>query len=80
MSEQVMSRLRPTLEKVVADGIDAGAFCPQDPRFAAAFALGTFSQLHDLVVDPDDLPAATAQLHAFVLRGLGYVGESDAHV
>lgn len=78
MSEQVIARLRPTLEKVVADGIDAGAFCPQDPRFAAAFVLGTFSQLHDLVVDPDDLPAATTQLHAFVLRGLGYVGEVDS--
>lgn len=80
MTEQAMSRLRPTLAGVIADGIAAGQFRPQDPRLAAAFVLGTFTQLHDVVEDPDEMPSATAALHTFVLRGLGYSGEIQSDV
>ena len=78
MTEQAMFRLRPTLAHVIADGIAAGQFRPQDPRLAAAFALGTFNQLHDVVENPDDMPSAVAALHTFVLRGLGHSGEIQA--
>jgi AcrR family transcriptional regulator len=79
MSEQVMVRLRPSVSAIIADGIASGVFQPQDVERAAAFVLGAFSYLHDVVTSPADLPAATTHLHAFVLRGLGHTGALNGH-
>jgi hypothetical protein len=71
MSGQVRARLAPLVAKVIADGIEQRAFMPQDPSRAAAFVLGCFRALQGVVTGPDQLPAATAELDAFILRGLG---------
>jgi AcrR family transcriptional regulator len=78
MGEQIAQRLGPALEAIVADGIADGSFRNQDPRRAAAFVLGSFSRIHDVVDRVDDAPAVLAELDAFVLRGLGYTGKIDA--
>jgi AcrR family transcriptional regulator len=80
MSEHVMLRLRPTVAAIIADGIASGAFPPQDAERAAAFVLGAFGYLHDVVTSLADLPAATDHLHAFVVGGLGHAGATDGHV
>ena len=79
MSEQVMARLKPTVSSIIADGIARRAFDPQDEQRAAAFVLGAFSQLHDVVTEPGDVPAASAHLTTFIVRGLGYTGALDGH-
>lgn len=71
------ARLAPTLAAIIASGIAAGSFRSQDARLAASFVLGSFTLLHDVVSDPDEMPAVTAQLHTFILRGLGYVSETE---
>ena len=68
----ITGRLAPTVTAVIADGIAAGEFVVQDPRHAAAFVLGCFSSLHELVGDPADLPRVVDALNSFVLRGLGH--------
>ncbi len=78
MADQVIVRLAPTLERIVAEGVAAGAFLPQDPRLAAAFVLGCFSRLHDVVGRPQDAAGVLEALDDFVLRGLGYTGEIEA--
>ena len=75
VSERIIARLAPTLCGIIADGTAANLFRPQDPRFAAAFVLGSFSALHHVVTSPADMPAAVAELDAFILRGLGYAQE-----
>lgn len=77
ISERIITRLAPTLSAIIADGVTARLFRPQDPRLAAAFVLGTFTLLHHVVSDPADMRAATAQLDMFILRGLGYAGKID---
>jgi AcrR family transcriptional regulator len=76
MGEQIIERLAPTLTSIVADGIRDGSFRNQDPRLAAAFVLGSFARIHDVLERPEDAPSVLAELNAFVLRGLGYAGES----
>jgi AcrR family transcriptional regulator len=71
ISERVMARLAPLVATVIADGIEQRAFMPQDASRAAAFVLACYGALHDIVTGPDQLPEATAELEAFVLRGLG---------
>ncbi len=78
MADRIVDRLAPTLETIVADGIDRGCFQDQDPRLAAAFVLGSFTRVHDVVGQAEDAPEVLAQLGAFVLRGLGWTGEGDA--
>jgi AcrR family transcriptional regulator len=75
MSGRILMRLAPALASIIADGVARGLFRAQDPRLAAAFVMGSFTSLDDVVGDPDDLPAATAQLNTYILRGLGYAGE-----
>jgi AcrR family transcriptional regulator len=77
VSEQIIARLAPTLSRIIADGIDADLFRPQDPRLAATFVLGSFASLHHVVSGPGDMPAAIAQLERFILGGLGYSGDVD---
>jgi AcrR family transcriptional regulator len=71
MSERMLARLAPLLANVIADGIAAGSVRPQDPTRAAAFVLACYGALHHVVSSPDDLPTATVELEAFVMRGLG---------
>lgn len=78
MSAGILARLAPTLAAIIAAGIAAGTFRPQDPRLAASFVLGSFTLLHDVVSDPAELPVATAQLNTFILRGLGSASETAA--
>ena len=75
MGDRVFTRLAPAIEAIVADGIAQGLFRPQDPRHAAAFVTACINSLHDLVTRADEIAEATAQLSAFILRGLGYEGE-----
>lgn len=75
MAERVLERLAPVLAGVIADGVEGGIFRAQDPRLAAAFVLGSFASLDGVVQGPDELPAVTAELNVFILRGLGYAGE-----
>ncbi len=77
MTEAIIGRLAPALERIVADGIADGSFRAQDPSWAAAFVLGSYSRLHDVVAGPDDVSPALAALNEFVLRGLGYTGEIE---
>ena len=72
IGKRILDRLAPLLSRVIADGIAAGDFVHQDPDRAARYALSCFDALHDLVASPDDLPVATEELDAFVLRGLGW--------
>lgn len=74
MSERIVARLAPDVAAIIADGIERGVFRRQDPGRAAAFVLGCFASLHDVVGEVADVPAATDELNAFVLRGLGYDG------
>jgi AcrR family transcriptional regulator len=76
MSERIMTRLAPALAAVIAEGIAEGSFRPQDPGLAATFVLGAFTRIHDKVTTPEQLPAFLAELDTFVLRGLGYDGET----
>jgi Transcriptional regulator len=78
MSERVVARLAPAMAAIIADGIQRGLFGRQDPGRAAACVLASFGSLHDVVADVADVPAATDELNAFVLRGLGYDGEVPA--
>ena len=75
MTERIIAQLAPPLAGIIRDGIAANVFRPQDARLSAAFVLGTFTSLHHVVSDPDDMPTAIAHLDAFILRGLGYAGE-----
>lgn len=75
MAERAFTRLVPAIEAIVTDGIDQGLFRPQDPRHAATFVTACIASLHDVVTNIDEVPDATAQLSAFILRGLGYDGE-----
>lgn len=72
LSGRIVERLLPAVVAVITDGIAAGEFTDQDPRQAAAFVLGCFTALHDLVTEPADLAAVVEALNAFVLRGLGH--------
>jgi len=75
MAELILVRLAPALAGIIADGVAQGFFRAQDPRLAAAFVLGSFGSLEGVVQSPDELPAVTAELNVFILRGLGYAGE-----
>jgi AcrR family transcriptional regulator len=77
ISERILARLSPSLTTIIADGMSAHLFRPQNPRLAAAFVLGSFTLLHHVVSDPEGMPAAATQLETFILRGLGYAGEID---
>ena len=37
--------------------------------------MACFGSLHEVVTGPDEVSKATAELDAFILRGLGYQGE-----
>jgi AcrR family transcriptional regulator len=71
MSERVLARLTPSFARVISEGTERGVFRPQDPTRAAAFVLACYGGLHEVVTAPEDMPAALADLEAFVLRGLG---------
>jgi hypothetical protein len=71
MSERVLARLTPSLARVISEGTERGVFRPQNPTRAAAFVLACYGGLHEVVTTPEDMPAALADLEAFVLRGLG---------
>jgi hypothetical protein len=62
----------PAVTKVIEDGIATEEFVAQDPRQSAAFVLACFTSLHDLVGDPEDMPAVVDGLNAFILRALGH--------
>jgi AcrR family transcriptional regulator len=75
MGERALARLAPAIATIVADGVRQGQFKTRDPERAATFVMACFASLHEVVNDPGDVRAATAELDAFVLRGLGYDGE-----
>jgi AcrR family transcriptional regulator len=72
LTGRIVERLVPAVTAVIADGIAAGEFVAQDPRQAAALVLACFGSLHDLVGEPEDMPAVVDGLNAFILRGLGH--------
>jgi AcrR family transcriptional regulator len=78
MSDEILVRLEPTLTAIISDGVADGSFQVQDPRHAAWFVLSTFGSLHHLVADPSEVAAATAELDAFILRGLGHAAVTGA--
>jgi AcrR family transcriptional regulator len=78
MSERALVRLRPAIASIIADGIDRAEFRRQDASRAAAYVMACFGSLHEVVTDPADVPAAIAELNAFVLAGLGFDGEVPA--
>jgi hypothetical protein len=71
-------RLAPAIAAIIADGITAGLFRPQDPHRAATYVMACFGSLHEVASDPADVPEAIHELNAFVLRGLGYDGQPPA--
>jgi AcrR family transcriptional regulator len=75
MGAQALVRLAPVIASVIARGIELGHFRPQDPTRAAAYVMASFGSLHEVVIDPADVPGAVGELNAFVLRGLGYEPE-----
>ena len=75
MSERAFTRLAPQIAAVIADGLELGLFRVVDPHRAATYVMACFGSLHDVVSEPADVPAATAELDGFILRGLGYEGE-----
>ena len=75
LSERIIGRLVSTVEAIIRDGMAQADFTRQDARLAAGFVLATFGALHDLAGDEMGVPRATAELNAFILRGLGYQGE-----
>ena len=75
IGERALVRLAPAIAAIIADGIEAGQFRPQDPQGAATYVMACFGSLHEVVSDPADVPQAMHELNAFVLRGLGYDGE-----
>jgi AcrR family transcriptional regulator len=77
MSERSIARLAPVIAGVIDEGISAGSFRQQNARHAAAFVMGALSALHEIVTEPAEMPAATDELNAFILRGLGYEGGND---
>jgi AcrR family transcriptional regulator len=72
LSGRIVVRLVPAVTEVIEDGIANGEFVAQDPRRSAAFVLGCFTSLHDIVGDTGDLPGVVEDLNEFILRGLGY--------
>jgi AcrR family transcriptional regulator len=72
LTGRIVERLLPAVSAVIAEGIDHGEFAAQDPQRAAAFVLGSFGALHDVVGDAADLEAVIDALNAFILRGLGH--------
>jgi AcrR family transcriptional regulator len=75
VGEHAMARIAPSLAAVIAEGIAAGQFLAQDPDRAARYVLACFGALHDVIHDPDEVPAAMGELNAFVLRALGTAGD-----
>jgi AcrR family transcriptional regulator len=75
MSERALVRLRPAVAAIIADGIERGDFRRLDASRAAAYVMACFGSLHEVVSDPADVPAAIAELNAFVLAGLGFDGQ-----
>ncbi len=78
MSERALVRLTPAVARIIADGTAGGQFRPQDPDRAAAYVMACFGSLHEVVSDPDDVPAAIEELNTFVLRALSVDGEVPA--
>jgi AcrR family transcriptional regulator len=76
LAGRIAERLMASVAGVIEDGIATGEFAAQDPRQAAAFVLGCFTSLHDLVGDRADLTDVVTALNAFVLRGLGCRSEA----
>lgn len=78
MSEQAFVRLTPLIGGIIVEGILDGSFRPQDPSHAATYVMACFGAMHDVVKDPDEMPAAIDGLITFVFRGLGYDGPVPA--
>jgi AcrR family transcriptional regulator len=78
IGERALVRLAPVIAAIIADGIKAGQFRPQDPHGAATYVMACFGSLHEVVSDPADVPEAIRELDAFLLRGLGYDEELPA--
>jgi AcrR family transcriptional regulator len=76
LTGRIVARLVATVESIVSDGIATGQFSHQDPHLAAGFVLATFTSLHDLVGAEADVQSVASELNAFILRGLGYRGDS----
>jgi AcrR family transcriptional regulator len=74
VGEHAFARMAPLLARVVAEGIAAGQFMPQDPDRAARYVLACFEALHEVIDDPAQVPDAMEELNAFVLRALGADG------
>jgi AcrR family transcriptional regulator len=75
IGEQALVRLAPAMAAIITAGIEAGAFRAQDALRAATFVMACFGSLHDIVIDPAEVPDAIREVDAFVLRGLGFVRE-----
>ncbi len=71
VGEHAFARIAPALSAVIAEGIGAGQFVPQDADRAARYVLACFGALHEVIADPAQVPMAMVELNAFVLRALG---------
>ena len=58
VGEQVMARIAPLLAAVIAEGIAAGQFVPQDPKRAAYYVLACFATLHEAIDNASEVPLA----------------------
>jgi AcrR family transcriptional regulator len=78
LTGRITERLVPAVTAVIVDGIASGEFVDQDAPRAAAFVLGCFTSLNDLVGESEDLPGVVDALNAFVLRALGHRAGSSS--
>jgi AcrR family transcriptional regulator len=71
-----LPRLQPVMERILAQGIDEGAFDVADPGTAALFVLGTFSALESTLGGSGDPGRLIPEVTRYTLRGLGYAEDA----
>jgi AcrR family transcriptional regulator len=72
LAENLVPRLIPLVEAIVAQGVDEGSFDVPDVHAAAWFVLGGLRSAELAGTPASDMPAAIEGATALALRALGY--------
>jgi len=77
LAEQLVPRLVPLVEAIVAQGVTEGAFNVHDTKMAAWFVLGGLQSIELAGTPAAEKAGAITAVTLFALRALGYTGEFE---